>query len=235
MQIIDKNKDFYDFLQFQYGIDKSRTYDRRGSIVLTQSKLINFLIGDYEKLFINENIINGFNTKYEIQFVLECGNIQYVIGIEDIKASYIAESVIEWEGKYTLLKEFNEFLHIFDVAPVSISLLEINRIQLYGSKRYQQHLHDYYRRKSKNWNDAKLIDLVNKIKKDSKKNNSDKLLINPILKDSKIPSIVPAEKIMQGLELYFSSLNEDKTINISLTDNDKLINHGFDKRWSFRN
>jgi len=229
MQIIDKNKDFYDFLQFQYGIDKSRTYDRRGSVVLTQSKLIKFLLGDHDKLFISEND-NGLNTKYDIQFILECGNIQYVIEIEDIKATYIAESVIEWEGKYILLKEFNEFIHLFDVAPISIFCLEINRTRIYGSKRYQL----YYRRKPKNWNDAKLYDLINKEKKDNIKKYPNKLLINPILKDSKIPSIIPAEKIIQGLELYFSSLNEDKTINISLTDNDKLINHGFDKRWSFR-
>jgi hypothetical protein len=231
MQIIDKNKDFYDFLQFQYGIDKSRTYDRRGSIILTQSKLIKFLLGHNDKLFISDNTKYGSNVKYDIQFILECGNIQYVIKIEDIKALYNAESIIEWEGKYILLKEFNEFLHLFDATPISIFCLEVNRTIIYKSKRFNKW---FNWKKSKNWNDVKLNDLVNKEKKDNIKKNPDKLLINPILKDSKIPSIIPAEKIMQGLELYFSSLNEDKTINISLTDNDKLINHGFDKRWSFR-
>jgi hypothetical protein len=88
MQIIDKNKDFYDYIQFQYGIDKTRTYDRRGSVILTNSKLIDFLLDDYDKETLCENIDDNSKIYNIIRFFLECGNIQFIIGIENIKPIY---------------------------------------------------------------------------------------------------------------------------------------------------
>ena len=37
------------------------------------------------------------------------------------------------------------------------------------------------------------------------------------------------------LQTYFSSLGNDKDIDLHLTDVEKAVNHGFDKKTSFRN
>jgi hypothetical protein len=52
MRILDKNKDFYDYLAGIYGIDNTVFFDRRGSKKLTHSDLLNaFLRYDRDWFF----------------------------------------------------------------------------------------------------------------------------------------------------------------------------------------
>jgi hypothetical protein len=58
----------------------------------------------------------------------------------------------------------------------------------------------------------------------------------PILVNSGLPSIIPAEDVYQGLEQYFSSKSNDVSRESDgLKDVEKAVNHGFDKKTSFRN
>jgi hypothetical protein len=59
-------------------------------------------------------------------------------------------------------------------------------------------------------------------------------LSNPILKDTPIPSIIPARDFYNAIDNYLRSKYNDKTIEIKNSDIDKAINHGFDKKTSFR-
>lgn len=40
MKIIDKKKDYYDFLAGVYGMDEMVVYDRRGSVVVNSEKVL---------------------------------------------------------------------------------------------------------------------------------------------------------------------------------------------------
>lgn len=40
MKIIDKKKDYYDFLAGVYGMDEMVVYDRRGSVVVNSEKIL---------------------------------------------------------------------------------------------------------------------------------------------------------------------------------------------------
>ena len=57
----------------------------------------------------------------------------------------------------------------------------------------------------------------------------------PILSQTGIPAVIQPEQIFLGIEEYLSSKSNDRSMESEgLTDVDKAVNHGFDKRTSFR-
>lgn len=57
-----------------------------------------------------------------------------------------------------------------------------------------------------------------------------------ILKNIGIPSIIPPKQIYYGMETYLFSLKNDQNCESKgLTDFERIVNHGFDKKTSFRN
>ena len=58
----------------------------------------------------------------------------------------------------------------------------------------------------------------------------------PLLRNTFITKYIPAEHIYRGIDDYIrASKNDVDQESEGLTDVDKVINHGFDKRTSFRN
>ena len=55
----------------------------------------------------------------------------------------------------------------------------------------------------------------------------------PLLCDTAIPALIPPFEIYKNLEMYISSLKTEKTVDIA-TNDEKIINHGFDMKSSFR-
>ena len=64
---------------------------------------------------------------------------------------------------------------------------------------------------------------------------SEYFISNPILKNTKIPSIIEPSEININLENYSSEFYRDKTIEIQMSDKEKIISKGFDPVTSFRN
>jgi len=58
---------------------------------------------------------------------------------------------------------------------------------------------------------------------------------NPILKNTKIPSPIDPSEIYKNLENYFSEFYRDKTIEIQMSEKEKIVSKGFDPITSFRN
>jgi hypothetical protein len=54
------------------------------------------------------------------------------------------------------------------------------------------------------------------------------------LKNTIITRIIDPFVIWKELSNYISSKNNDKDIDIKMTDEERAINHGFDKKYSFR-
>ena len=56
MQIIDKNKDYYDYCQFEFGpVDKTATFDRQGSKVLSEKEFLRqFCRNKYSRKFFSD-------------------------------------------------------------------------------------------------------------------------------------------------------------------------------------
>ena len=71
MYIIDSNKDYYDYVSHIYGLDKKIVFDRRGSIRMESSDLVDLR-----------------ETRYydgKTQFILlETGMVQYLLKLDNI-------------------------------------------------------------------------------------------------------------------------------------------------------
>jgi hypothetical protein len=62
----------------------------------------------------------------------------------------------------------------------------------------------------------------------------DKSIEDPILADTSLTSILDGEAIWKEIQNYISSLNNEVDVETDISDVDKAVNHGFDKKTSFR-
>jgi hypothetical protein len=220
MYIIDKNKDYYDYLKGIYGIDKTITYDRRGSVVLSEFSLLNQLSNAYT---LAKELHNLISTKH---FVLEIGTVQYIF---QTKITYkkdkfgINDAYIPVSGKYKIIGILKEHQHYFD-KEISIVPFRLNFLNNHYYWDYW-----YYRNKNK---EEKEIEI--KTWSEVTDIQTDKIIVNPILTNTSIASFIPPMDIWIELNNYISSKYNDKIIEIVNTDKDKVINHGFDTKSSFR-
>jgi len=146
--------------------------------------------------------------------LLEIGDVQYVVHIYSIV--YGSLNIENYE--VSLLHTYEEHRHLNDAA-----LMSIRGIRLFS--RYFGN----FGRIPKKMTDIEIPSL-DELNRRRSINDTIKL---PILADTKLTSILDAEKIWQDLQNYISSLNNDIDVSIPMTDKDKAATHGFDKH-SFR-
>jgi hypothetical protein len=203
MYILDKNKDYYDYYKGIYGIDKTITYDRRGSTVLSEQKLLEF---------ISDCVINSPSSV--VYFILEVGTIQYLFRVKMYYKRADKYSFPEpYKGEFSLNNVFKDHRHYF---PKEISLVpaRVNHGWYWQNKRNEDKV-------VKSWDEIELL--------------KDRMVNNPIIKDTSIASFIDPKDIWIELTNFISSKYNDKTVDIVNTDADKIVNHGFDKKSSFRN
>jgi hypothetical protein len=204
MYIIDKNKDYYDYLAGIYGVDKQITYDRRGSIILPDSFLLDYITKSQWDLI-----------KSTEHFVIEIGENQYLFRVEiEYKHGNGPNTFsVPSKGNFSLLKTFKDNKHYYNKE---ISLVPVNVTRDWRKCRNGQEEFvnvEYY-------SDLHIIE--------------NKIIPNVIFRETIIPSFIDPKEVWIALSNYISSKYNDKTVAIKNTDTDKIINHGFDKRWSFR-
>ena len=212
MLIIDKNKDYYDYNSHVYGVDNKVVYDRRGSTVLTDKTILELSIGEY---LYRRNFIG-----VECFFIIEIAETQYLFIIKniDVVDKNISKVVAfpEVSGNISLYHIFKEGRNIFGnnitFIPVSIAMnFFVNR----GSCSSRYNLNSF--------NEA-----IQR-KKDNLK------IINPIFRETCIPSMIDSFDVWKQLSNFISSKNNEKNVNVAMADVEKAVNHGFDKKTSFRN
>ena len=205
MYIVDRNTDFYDYLSKIYGIDKGIIFDRRGSERIDDE----FLSSGIDSVnSVNYHYSSWRSTSKEGWFVLEIGTIQYLIKIFDV------ENKKDESFKSCKMKVLRVFKDNINRYGFSISIIRIKIPWIWG------------RDKEEFIKNGKFEELA--------KPDSFYTIKNPILAGTQLTSLINPEEIWKELANYISSLNNDKDISIPMTDVEKAINHGFDKRTSFR-
>lgn len=205
MQIIDKNKDFYDYFSYVYGVDKTITFDRRGSTIIYDESI--FLLNNKSYLYLM--------VDRKTHFILEVGNIQYLIEMYDIEIER-NWSINEFKScKLKILHTFSNHTHYFD------SVMSIREVDV--KTRFNWSRGDFKREPilSDNFRDT-----VIKI--------YDNYINLPILKETQLTKVLDPEEIWKELQNYISALNNDKEVDIEMTDVEKAEIHGFDRKTSFR-
>jgi len=144
--------------------------------------------------------------------LLEIGDIQYLIEISNITyKKNISETVESYD--VNLLHTYEEHRHIYE------PLVSLHHIHIYYGF--------FWRRKK----DDKLE--IPSLDEAIRRHRDDHPIDLPILANTKLTSILNAEKIWQDLQNYISSLDNDKDVSLPMTDVEKASTHGFDKH-SFR-
>ena len=204
MQILDKNKDFYDFYQNIY-IDKTYTFDRRKSVYFHKE--------DWNDIFYN-------NERNYVYYVLQVGYSRYLY-----KITYLGVStgwVIHLDNyKVELVKYWKNYDNLVDF---DFGIVE--ELESYGYKNY----HPSYEKQS-------IDSLYNtKLKKSYLYASRLKDRLYPILCESGIASCTDSHQLYMDIEEWLSAQKEKelRTESKGITDKQKIVNHGFDTRESFR-
>lgn len=207
MRIIDKNKDFYDYLQVY---DDDIVFDRRGSYILTNQDICDLWCGFHEN-FSDKHLLLQVGYSYWLMIAkcestaVSCTNAPQCI-------NYSLELVDYW-------KDYNHFnsLHFGTVDKYFSA-------EFLFSKKWdwKSNLIDEIKRGNYEYKKDFTVDTYHKI-------NDIKL----IFRNTKIPSVVMADDLYNAFDEYFSHLKDDVKVD-NMTDIEKVESHGFDKKTSFR-
>lgn len=227
MRIIDKNSDFYDYLQ-----DKSDTivFDRRGSKILDKRDIGNHF-----------DLINGKeDDKYRF-ILLQCGATYWLLLATVTDRDLWCANDYKLELLATWKNHFKPRVVIkMDILYFNCNYI-LNGPNVYvGSYSYdkiKQNVNTL--KKMINTNDYKVsYNITDSMSKDynlATRTRSTKFC-PPILKNTGIPSVISAQEIFSALEEHFSLLKTEaeRTEAIGVTNDDKITMHGFDVKTSFR-
>lgn len=225
MKIIDKYKDYYDYCQHVYP-DDTFTFDRRSSFNLDKSDIahnIRFsatsLAFGGEKSNCNFLLLQICNTFWLL-------TLRWTKSHNGIVDDYEIADVQTWKD-YTKdrkqlclqLIHFSYSGYFLRKQTMSLNEYLSNKVKLVMSNDYHvDHTFDNW----SIWNESK---------------QQSELRTIPLLNNTGIPSVIPPEDIYFSLDEYFSAEKtaSERTSSEPITDVEKAINHGFDKRTSFRN
>lgn len=223
MKIIDSKTDYYDFYQNVYR-DDSLTFDRRDSFNVSKKDFAShFQIGRIRW--------GSTKTKQEIK------RNKYIL-LQVCNTFWLIKLIITDFDDYDWCTDYNLELmgswKDYSKPPELIKLSEIYRIS-----------HFYY---TENDN-KKIIDAVKNGEYEilrgfnrhiNSRFNKQELIQEekhiPILKDIGVSKLIDASDIYLAIEEYFSlaKTKNERTESIGLTDVEKIENHGFNKKTSFR-
>lgn len=246
MHIICKEKDYYDFIGYGENGSEAVTFDRRNMWVIKPAN---------SELYDNDNILHVIHSILSEKGTnLSARSIGVFIGF----TLYIIQITAEENRKEKYLNGWQ-----YDIKPFKWNAELIAKRTCYDIKHpkpidfvtIETGVWNYSNWKLKTWKDwknyqnAKTSNLVEKEYKEGNPNNwKIKPLFErdwesqkkdgkiPILKNTFIPKLVSAEECYRNIEEWLISQYNDKDQESEgLTDVDKAINHGFDKKTSFRN
>ena len=215
MRIIDKQHDFYDYLQDP--TDTTIVFDRRGSFLLTKEIII-------DKIKIDPQ----YDSKYKRLLLLQCGVMYWLIEISlnEAYTDYTVKLLCK-EKDYNKPKELIKLsLHNYPVIYNTYRDYKLNKKANIDFSNYISNINGKYGRIISH--NIKLTDYKNTFKKEEQN--------IPILKPSGISEIIDPIDIFTSIEEYFSmkKTEAERTEPIGATNDDKITMHGFDTKTSFR-
>ena len=212
MRILDKTKEFYDYIVSQYGIDNQIILDRRNK---------------EEHYFPNDihNWVFNYLWNTSLHFVLEVGYVQYLFQVDYV------------EGKIqnvNLVKIFESACQIIDYQA---EFQKINRSKSTYKLKIRKYLTSYT---TNFYNVESLHRAINHKEITIDTLRFDQLSNISVRKNKEYVNLNPFAKFLDPEEVYqqiYNYLISKKDIKIEDTRSDvqKLESKGFDKKTSFRN
>jgi hypothetical protein len=251
MRIIDKNKDYYDYLQGIYGIDELVVYDRRGSFPIEVSKPIcdrglycgNYTNANFDRWFRREILYDDIKRK-PIK-IYNSNSVATRLSIEKEekererllskghRVKPIKSPVDLMEGKILhFLLEIGFYHYIFEVERYIDDNDDKKLILKYRliKKERVEKADDRVA-----YAPISILPITRQYKNVFKIYDDDKeqIVYNPILYSTYIPKFIDAKEAWNNLYEYISSLR-DKEFEDTRTNDQHIESHGFHKKISFR-
>lgn len=223
MRIIDKQHDFYDYLQDP--TDRI-VFDRRGSFLLTK------------KLFCNDiKYVRYYNDSRYRFVLLQCG-VAYWLFLVKITAVDWCDSPVDYD--MALLAEWKNYGRSNELIKLNVISFNISmwnyRIQDYDPEKIKARVNDL--KAAVDHGDYRVeCDLGRQIKSiDHKGGFIREIQEIPILKACGIADLVDPVSVFCAIEEHFSmeKTASETTEAKGTNDEDKVIMHGFDVKTSFR-
>ena len=224
MRIIDKNRDYYDYLQSSD--DNRIVFDRRGSFTLTKEALCDAF-----------NFVRYWDkTPYRF-LLMQCGATYWLFLAEITSYEGIWHSPSDYRlGLLSSWKNFNKDIRLLDISVVNPGVPFVMPWKMSSKEEILKHK-DALQNEIAQGNYSKEKDLGRGIRYTDHKGKWEKQeLPYPLLKECGIAGLVGAQEIFSAIEEYFSMriAESERTEPLGMTNNDKIEAHGFDVRTSFR-
>ena len=214
MKIIDKNKDYYDYLQGVWGQDPMAVYVRTGSFLFTGEQRPPFFATPPPEgihAFQGEVIVTAGETEHHVYFVN---------GKEGIHTErFLTRRVTREKGEAPLVLEY--FVDAWEIGDPKGNWRHFRHMP--SKEKFIERakaLTNYPPRKGHRRFDLRLERLKGRVE-------------NPILSSFPL-TLIPAEEIFGPVQDYLLSQAEPVIVD-RRTDTEKLEAAGFDRKTSFRN
>ena len=226
MQILCKIKDFYDYACiYQQERDPFPTFDRKDYASLNNNLLTSWIV-DLKR---SPDIFEKGRLEDEY-FCLEVGTVKYVFKANNFVRNRLdvhSEQYI-YDCKISLIREIESLPKVHNVA-LAISRVDLNYKEIRSLR--INHIRNL---------DIEFcpLEILNfRSRHGWREYNKDYDTIEtPILKDTHLPGLLDPLKIYVNIDNYLRSLHNDVTHESKgITDEEKAINKGFNKKESFRN
>ena len=221
MKIIDKNYDFYDYLQGVYP-DRTVIFDRTKSFTLTK-----------------DEVRNGLN--YTTYGVNKLGQTSYVL-LQVCNRFWLFEAIVLGLDDYDYVRNYTiNLVSTWANYSADRKLFSFNYIKLNGDD-----LFAHWSAKTEDRKHKIAIDAINRgnytkeysLSVEYGYRNNERTIIKdiPLLKASGFAEFINPLDIYLAIEEYFSleRTAAERRESIGLTNDDKITNHGFDTKISFR-
>ena len=236
MRIIDKNTDFYDYLQNMYH-DDSKTFDRTDSFILTKEMMCDYLYRSTLR-WDNHNLYRFVLLQVCNTFWLFLFEITSFKEKSEIPANYRIELLATWKN-YSKPRVLNKL----DIVSFRYAVLKQIRTRKdwwkYDKSSIHKRTQDFV--DAINNNDFDVVTSIDRYtivcggrKPDGSPTTKEKHL--PLLIACGIGNCIEPLSIYLSFEEYFSleATSQERTSSIGITDKEKIESHGFDTKASFR-
>lgn len=224
MRIIDKNNDYYDYLNDN---EDTLVFDRRGSRELTRREII----------YIINLVMDSYYKEPNIFMVLQCGATYWLLFAEgiDIRKDefYLKETAHDY--RLSVLCTWKDYDH--PIKLLSLQTIMFNEMWKYNLYKIEHHKQKIIR--TLLWEEIvkatpKLQEAV--IHKEYRVYDDFSTKGYLLLKATGIPNLIGPEVMYNAIDEYFSLMKTaaESTVAEGTTNNDKIKNHGFDTKTSFR-
>lgn len=237
MRILCKEKDYYDYIGAENGYDKDDiVFDRRNMRVLKAG----YEYADWDTI---DHVVDTLLTdrckpqSYAV-YGLWIGYNFYVFGLSGDVDRYVDNTYKmlkkDWKWSAELISNFKLY-NVPHKNPI-----ELVEIEVALNFQYFRKLNGSWRNFRTKYDLARKDSQINELQTGNPANwklktiwGEDKI---PILKNTWIPKFVSAKDAYYGIEEWLlAQKNDVDQESKDLSDVDKAVNHGFDKKSSFRN